>query len=140
MRKGAFFVDEQKKRIEEEMLEAAEKAYNEAVENGEVSVTPQVEEEPDEVSEQTVSEDRLLENEPLPKKQKEEETPVSTDRTVICCAAGLVLGTILGFIVSSIPLCIICGVILGLILGLLLDNRKDKNMAQIENKKIKGNE
>ena len=140
MRKGAFFVDEQKKRIEEEMLEAAEKAYNEAVENGEVSVTPQVEEEPDEVSEQTVSEDRLLENEPLPKKQKKEETPVSTDRTVICCAAGLVLGTILGFIVSSIPLCIICGVILGLILGLLLDNRKDKNMAQIENKKIKGNE
>lgn len=115
---------------EEELLQAAEEAYQQAQADAPVYEESEEEQSPAPPAEAA--------NAPLPDNPPAEEEPkkngacarVSTTGTVIGIAAGLLLGGTLGFVCKAVPACLILGILLGLLIGLLLDLKTDKQAAK----------
>lgn len=126
---------------QEELLEAAQKAYDEQANAPVPCEQPPCQEEEEPVLEKTEQFDPLSE-EPLQADEEpalgdeppEEETAslplsVSTNGTAIGIAAGLVLGAGVGFLTGKVAACLTIGVLLGVLLGLFFDVKKDKRAA-----------
>ncbi len=120
---------------QEELLEAAQKAYEEQASRCEPTFQPPchreqeqpVGEEPAKETQQPTLEDEANQVEP----QDSPSLPVSisTNGTAIGIAAGLVFGAGVGFITGQVAPCLTIGVLLGVLIGLWFDVKKDKKAA-----------
>ena len=111
---------------QEELLEAAQKAYEEQTQNAVPTKDAPCEEEQPTVEE--------------PAQEELEEAPslpatVSTNGTALGIAAGLIFGAGVGFITGKVAACLTIGVLLGVLIGLFLDLKKDKKANTPEPKK-----
>ena len=123
---------------QEELLEAAQKAYDEQADSCVPYKAPSPEEEVglEEQPEVSSTEEPIEPEEPAlgdelsPDELAESFPPaISTNGTAIGIAAGLVLGAGIGFITGQVAPCLTIGVLLGVLVGLLFDVKKDKKAA-----------
>lgn len=114
---------------EEELLQAAEEAYEKAVADQPASdlLPPEAE---DSLPVSESDEPVLLQEEPQPEAtQKSFIANAATNGTVIGIAIGLIAGIGIGFATRAVPACLVLGLMLGLVVGLLLDMQHDKKAA-----------
>ena len=116
---------------QEELLEAAQKAYEEQTQNAVPTKDAPCEEEHPTVEEPALEQDESIVAEEEPAQEELEEAPslpatVSTNGTALGIAAGLIFGAGVGFITGKVAACLTIGVLLGVLIGLFLDLKKDK--------------
>ena len=134
-------MDEQRPLTEEELLAAAEAAYEQGLameqqakeEQAAVEAEPVAEEANETLVQEEVDPTAEIESAGQTETDKPAEQPKksnSTTFTVCGIAVGLVAGAALGFLTGSVPGCVIGGVLVGLLIGLFVDTGKDKRQNQ----------
>ncbi len=127
---------------QEELLEAAQKAYEEQASRCEPTLQPpchQEQEQPVVEEPVTQGEEPALEEE-TSVEQEQQDSPslpasVSTNGTAIGIATGLVLGAGVGFLTGQVAPCLTIGVLLGVLIGLFFDVKKDKKAVAPKHEK-----
>lgn len=135
---------DQQSMTQEELLDAAEQAYEQAygsleaedvvhqVARGDGLTTQPAEEKNDE-HEAALVESITEETVPAQEDQPEEpeKKPVSTNGLALGVALGLVVGGAAGIITAAVPACLVVGLLSGSLIGLLLDLNKDKKAGTV---------
>lgn len=121
---------------QEELLEAAQKAYEEQAGQNPSNNPPLFQEEPEEptLDKPIKREEEPVLDDELHQEEEQQEisslpTGISTNGTAIGIATGLVLGAGVGFLTGKVAACLTIGVLLGVLIGLFIDVKKDKKAA-----------